>query len=396
MSQRYAFASRCIEDLLLLGDVPKNIWVADRPVLDQVHGTRKQRGKGVAKAKIVLHPDGNGHRLELHKEVRIAANRVEVLPENGAECRQPTHLIALAQGGDFFEVGVDWILHDGSRSRIAPDCSVSLTIRLVGSANEAGICEPRFPTALAPGYDVAPMFPYDPTLLAAVQTAPQSVPDVIQILQTIEATCMDGDGLKWFNGLYLDVTQAVESRVTAGGFVDPAWLSALDVQFASLYFAALKSSLSGAPTPGCWQALFNQRGQAAIARIQFALAGVNAHINHDLPQAIVATCKALAFPPQHGTAQYNDYTALNTTLDSLIEAAKITLNVRLLGDALPPASSLENTLAAWSVAAARESAWNNAELLWHLADEQVIAATFLDTLDGLTAVASKTLLVPVP
>jgi hypothetical protein len=240
------------------------------------------------------------------------------------------------------------------------------------------------------------MFPYDPTLLAAVQATPETVPDVIQILQTIEATCIDGDGLKWFNGLYLDVTKAVAARVNSGGFADPAWLAALDVQFAGLYFAALKSSLSGAPTPGCWQALFTQRNQATIARIQFAFAGVNAHINHDLPQAIVATCKALAFPPQHGTTQYNDYTALNSTLDSLIEADKIALHVRLLGDALPPVSALDNTLAAWSVAAARESAWNNAELLWHIADAPAISSTFLDTLDGLTAVAGKTLLVPVP
>jgi hypothetical protein len=57
---------------------------------------------------------------------------------------------------------------------------------------------------------------------------------------------------------------------------------------------------------------------------------------------------------------------------------------------------LDNTLAAWSVSAAREAAWNNAELLWHLADAPLIAAAFLDTLDGLTAVASKTLLVPIP
>ncbi|MGA8043820.1 MAG: DUF5995 family protein [Terracidiphilus sp.] len=240
------------------------------------------------------------------------------------------------------------------------------------------------------------MFPYDPTLLAAVDASPQSIPDVVQILQAIEATCADGDGLKWFNGLYLQVTQAVQARVNTGGFADPAWIAALDVEFAGFYFAALASSLSGAATPGCWQALFAQRNQPMIARIQFALAGMNAHINHDLPQAVVATCRASAITPAHGIAQYSDYTALNTTLDSLIDSAKAALNVRLLGDALPPFSRLENTIAAWSVSAARESAWNNAELIWHLGDAPTVAATFLDTLDGLTAVASKALLVPVP
>jgi hypothetical protein len=243
------------------------------------------------------------------------------------------------------------------------------------------------------------MFPYDPILLAVVQTTPQTIADVVQILEAIEAACADGDGLKWFNGLYLQVTQAVESRVNAAGFINPAWVAALDVRFARFYFAAIQSALSGGSpgkAPGCWQALFDRRNQTAIARIQFAMAGMNAHINHDLPQAVLDLCQSTAVPPQHGTAPYDDFTALNTTLDSLIEAAKVALDVRLLGDALPPASRLEDTLAAWSLADAREAAWNNAELLWHLADAPLTASAFLDGLDGLTAVAGKTILVPVP
>jgi hypothetical protein len=239
------------------------------------------------------------------------------------------------------------------------------------------------------------MFAYDSTLLAAVSVTPQSISDVVRIMQTIGNTCDDGDGLKWFNWLYLGVTQAVLARVGSGGFSDPAWMAALDVHFAGFYFDALRDSLSGKPVPGCWQALFSQRDQAAIARIQFAMAGINAHINHDLPLAIVATCKASASAPQHNTAHYNDYTELNSTLDDQIESAKKTLHVRLLGAVLPPVSQLEDTLAAWNVAAAREAAWNNAELLWHLANAPELSASFVDTLDGLTTVAGKTILVPV-
>ena len=234
------------------------------------------------------------------------------------------------------------------------------------------------------------MFPYDPALLAAVQNTPPSIPGVLQTLHTIDATCVDGDGLKWFNWLYLQVTEAVAARVAAGGFTGPAWLSQLDVQFAALYFSALQSSLSGQPTPSCWQILFQCRNQAAIARIQFALAGINAHINHDLPAAIVATCEATGTTPDRGV-HYQDYTALNTTLDSLVETAKTTLHVRLLGDDLPPVSHLEDTIAGWSVTAAREAAWQNAQHLWILP-----RAPFLDVLDGFTTVIGKALLVPVP
>jgi hypothetical protein len=226
------------------------------------------------------------------------------------------------------------------------------------------------------------MFPYDSVLLAAVKVSPQSIDDVARTMQTIDQTCIEGDGLKWFNELYLEVTLAVKSRVASGGSGDPQWLAGLDVQFARLYFGALASALSGQPAPGCWQVLFNSRNQTPIARIQFALAGVNAHINHDLAQAIVSNCQATNTVPQHGSAQYNDDTAINATLDSLIDTAKQELNVRLLGDELPPASRLEDTIAAWSVSAARESAWNNAELLWHLQPVPLLASTFMNTLDG--------------
>ena len=239
------------------------------------------------------------------------------------------------------------------------------------------------------------MFSYDSTLLAMVQAAPQSIADVLQSLQTIDITCEDGDGLKWFNWLYLQVTQAVETRVSTGGFTDPAWLGELDVQFANLYFSALKSWLSGQAAPSCWQVLFESRNQISLARIQFALAGINAHINHDLAEAIVATCQLTGTAPDHGGTNYNDYTALNSTLDGLVETAKVTLKVDLLGRPLPAVSQLEDTIAAWNVSAAREPAWQSAEHLWQIRSSPLLTANFLDLLDGLTTVIGKALLVHV-
>ena len=99
------------------------------------------------------------------------------------------------------------------------------------------------------------MFPYDPVLLDAVRPIPQTIDDVLHIMERIETICVDGDGLKWFNWLYRQVTHAVEARVASAALADPAWIAALDVQFAMLYFGALRAALSGQPTPGCWQAL---------------------------------------------------------------------------------------------------------------------------------------------
>jgi hypothetical protein len=235
------------------------------------------------------------------------------------------------------------------------------------------------------------MFAYDDKLLAALVVAPQSVDDVIHTMRTIDALCVDGDGLKWFNRLYLDVTRAVGVRVASGGFRDPAWMAALDVHFANLYFDALRSALSGGTAPRCWAALFVRRNWTGLARIQCALAGVNAHINHDLPLAIVRTGVA----PVHGDAHYQDYTALNATLSSLVDRAKAELHVRLLGELLPPVNALEDAIAAFSVVAARESAWNHAEVFWALRAVPALSARTEDALDGITAVIGKTLLVPV-
>ena len=235
------------------------------------------------------------------------------------------------------------------------------------------------------------MFPYDAAIVAAVQTPPSSIDGVLQIMQSIDALCIDGDGLKWFNHLYLEVTQAVAARVAGGGFSDPAWMAALDVQFAALYFDALSAALSGGQAPDCWSAMLDRRGQTAVARIQFALAGVNAHINHDLPIALVKTGTA----PVHGGLHYRDYTAINNTLEALTDRAKVELHVRLLGDQLPPVSTLEDTLAAFSLTAAREAAWNNGEVLWALRGAPPLSARTLGVLDGMTAVIGKTLLVPV-
>jgi hypothetical protein len=240
------------------------------------------------------------------------------------------------------------------------------------------------------------VFPYDPALLEAISAPARTISEVLAGMGSMQAVLVDGDGLKWFNWLYLQVTEAVAGEVAAGRFSNREWLTELDVQFANLYFDALRTHLSGRRAPGCWRAVFGQRNQAPIARIQFAMAGINAHINRDLPVAVVNTCKATGTAPVHDSAEYADYTAVNPTLEGLIASARSELHVRLLGDALPHASHLENTLGAWSVDAAREAAWTNAEILWGLRPLKPLSERFLQSLDGLTALAGKTLLSPVP
>lgn len=57
---------------------------------------------------------------------------------------------------------------------------------------------------------------------------------------------------------------------------------------------------------------------------------------------------------------------------------------------------LNDTIAAFSVRAARGAAWNNAALLWEFRELPLAASALLDGLEGMTTVIGKTLLVPVP
>src|SRR5476649_1129398 len=112
-------------------------------------------------------------------------------------------------------------------------------------------------------------------ILAARPAA--SIDDVVRIMTAIDATLPDADGLKWFNRLYLSVTLAVKSEVTTTAFHDARFMSALDVVFANLYFdAAAAGDVSPSNAPPAWRPLFRARHTPGIARIQWALAGMNA------------------------------------------------------------------------------------------------------------------------
>ena len=66
--------------------------------------------------------------------------------------------------------------------------------------------------------------PIDQRLLQIVTAVqPASIPEVIQIMQTIDALLPNDDGLKWFNKLYLMVTQQIDGQPPATAWADAAW-----------------------------------------------------------------------------------------------------------------------------------------------------------------------------
>ena len=130
--------------------------------------------------------------------------------------------------------------------------------------------------------------PADQPLYDLVTGPPAAtISDVIARMKAIDALLPVGDGLKWFNQLYLAVTQQVDMLSPGGAWQSPVWVLRLDVVFAGFYFSALGGFLAGQTVPSAWSAFFAARYRSGIDRIQFALAGVNAHINHDLALALL-------------------------------------------------------------------------------------------------------------
>ncbi|MGZ8522141.1 MAG: DUF5995 family protein, partial [Candidatus Binatia bacterium] len=67
----------------------------------------------------------------------------------------------------------------------------------------------------------------------------ETVGDVIAVMRGLDRELANDDGLKWFNLLYLKVTEAVGTQPKTVQWENGQWLELLDVNFAKLYFAAL-------------------------------------------------------------------------------------------------------------------------------------------------------------
>ncbi len=93
---------------------------------------------------------------------------------------------------------------------------------------------------------------------------------------------------RFFLGTYLRTTQAVGAAIDEARFEDPEWVERWDVAFAELYLEALDAHQSGtgedAPRP--WRLAFEAR--ATLPPLRHVLLGINAHVNYDLPQALLA------------------------------------------------------------------------------------------------------------
>ncbi len=97
-----------------------------------------------------------------------------------------------------------------------------------------------------------------------------------------------GDERQHFLSTYMRTTIAVKHEIERGAFVDGAWTERWDIAFADLYLDALEEWNAKGSVSEPWRIAFEAANAAPrVPPIRHLLLGMNAHINYDLPQALI-------------------------------------------------------------------------------------------------------------
>lgn len=112
---------------------------------------------------------------------------------------------------------------------------------------------------------------------------------VDELQQRLAALPPEAAHRRWFLATYARTTAAVGAAIDQGSFEDPGWVERWDVVFAQYYLRAHDASLhqpaGGAAVPRPWAAAF--AAPAEFPPLRHVLLGINAHVNYDLPQAML-------------------------------------------------------------------------------------------------------------
>ncbi len=222
--------------------------------------------------------------------------------------------------------------------------------------------------------------------------AADAIASVVAQMEAIAAPLDENDGVRRFNELYLAVTRDVAAQTADDVFTEPSFIARLDLVFADLYFAAVADDAEGREPSKAWAPLFEERHKEGVAPLQFAIAGMNAHINHDLALALFATCKEFGIGLDTGTPQHRDYIVVNDILEKVQDAIKERFTTGIIATVDETFGTVDDMFASWSVARARDAAWTAAQVLAAVDDNRFLRKAFLADLGRRTGFAGRLLL----
>lgn len=197
---------------------------------------------------------------------------------------------------------------------------------------------------------------------------------------------------------YRRTTVAVATAVDDAEFEDPGWVERWDVVFADLYLNALDHDIAGRPdVPRPWRLAFD--APARLPALRHVLLGINAHINYDLPQALLAVISDAEFAdPQLVARRRRDHERIDGVL-----SARVGAEDSELGEMSPPTlvdrllQPLNRLAFKRFLREARQKVWHNTiELQRARAAGQETYAARLAELEVLSAARIADLVAPGP
>jgi hypothetical protein len=223
-----------------------------------------------------------------------------------------------------------------------------------------------------------------------------TIAEVIERLERLEDELPVDDGVRWFNRLYLAVTRSLSTWLGENEQASPGFLERLDVLFGNKYFEALDAADDLGDYPfHAWKPLFESRRRRDVAPLQFALAGMNAHINHDLAIGVQDVCGELDVRPKRGGPEYTDFIAVNGLIARTEDEVKLWLLTGAIAELDRRFGPIDDAIAVWNVVQAREAAWTHGEVLFELSDRGLVERSYREVLDRTAGFVGRAMLLPV-
>jgi hypothetical protein len=219
----------------------------------------------------------------------------------------------------------------------------------------------------------------------------RTVKEVAEALERVQRRLPPSDGVKWFAWLYADVTRAIVRLFDDDELQAPEFMGDLVVRFGNTFLASVDRPASA---PRAWGPLFERRHDRGVAPLQFAMAGLNAHVGSELPVGLADAARRLDIDLSHAGAEHDDWTKVNSTIAEVEPAAKRYLLTGAIKDLDPAFGDLDDLAATWSVEAAREAAWTQGRVVWGLRNAPFLRDPYVGTLERSTRMVCRLLLVP--
>jgi hypothetical protein len=206
---------------------------------------------------------------------------------------------------------------------------------------------------------------------------------LVKLDAIIAESVKNNDRLGFFAYIYRRTTAQIRQAILDRKFEDNERMEKFDVMFANKYLDAHYNFMYGRTVSQSWTAAFRARKER-LTILQHIIMGMNAHINYDL-----GLTAAEFGPPEKIGDLKNDFMLVNQVLAGLIDEMQLKVSrvsrLMFLLDWIGKRS--DEVVMNFSMAKAREQAWNFAMTLAGLPDQE--KKSKMEEVDGITGTLAE-------